>query len=219
MKSHLIGIVSAVIWVAVNNSAHANLITNGDFESGNTGFLSDYAFTVYPGSGEGGLPGAGEYAMTTNPAVDFPHAVTQSYGDHTTGSGQMMMVNGATTADLVVWSQAVAVEQNTLYSFSTWASIWATGDGGLLDFIINGTSVGTFDSYSGTTWKEFSRQINSGTSTSFNIEIIDRRLTSAGNDFSLDDISLRAVPIPSSIWLLATGLLGLIGITRTNKSK
>ena len=35
--------------------------------------------------------------------------------------------------------------------------------------------------------------------------------------FDLDDVSVLAVPIPGAIWLLGSGLIGLIGIRRKFK--
>src|SRR5688500_7721593 len=76
-----------------------NLIYNGDFELGNKGFLMDYTFSP------GDIRREGTYDLSTDPRRS--HEAAASYGDHTSGAGLMMVVNGATKPDQVVWSQTV----------------------------------------------------------------------------------------------------------------
>ena len=56
-----------------------NLVTNGNFEAGNSGFTSDYAYSPASNNDEG------QYTVRSNP---FPwNGLFISGGDHTTGSG------------------------------------------------------------------------------------------------------------------------------------
>jgi hypothetical protein len=72
--------------------ADFNLIINGDFEQGNTGFYSQYTF----GPGGGALGAAASYDVLTNPKYDRPYDINPpNFGDHTTGSGLMFAGNGA----------------------------------------------------------------------------------------------------------------------------
>jgi hypothetical protein len=71
----------------------ANLLVNGDFSLGNTGFTSDYIFTsdILP---------AGTYCIDTDP--HHCHPLAASYGDHTSGTGLMLIANGDVTPNQVV---------------------------------------------------------------------------------------------------------------------
>ncbi len=67
-----------------------NLVVNGDFESGNqVGFSSNYTFIPAPT----GSTNAGQYAIGQNPQPYNP-ASFFSIGDHTSGNGNMMIVDG-----------------------------------------------------------------------------------------------------------------------------
>ena len=74
-----------------------NLIANGDFESGATGFITDYGNT---GIGSGSQ----QYSISTNPENDHPvqPGNTFGYGDHTTGAVNMLALNGAVADDQLV---------------------------------------------------------------------------------------------------------------------
>jgi hypothetical protein len=100
----------------------ANLITNGDFEEGNTGFISQY--THVAGTGSTALWNAGTYTISTNPAL-YHRDWFPGFGDHTFGTGKMMIANGATFAPLYVWLQNVPllsqIATYTLYAGQNWA--------------------------------------------------------------------------------------------------
>src|SRR6186997_955164 len=83
-------------------SAGPNLIVNGDFEAGNTGFTTSYIYTPAD------IYNTGTYDVLTNPRN--AHKYATSYGDHTSGGGKMMALNGSTVAGSIAWSQTVAVD-------------------------------------------------------------------------------------------------------------
>ena len=87
-----------------------NLVANGNFEGGNTGFTSSYAFSP------GGNGTEGQYTVRSNP---FPwNGLFISAADHTSGSGLMYVGNGSPTNGSVVWASCpIAVAQNTNYFF------------------------------------------------------------------------------------------------------
>jgi hypothetical protein len=89
-----------------------NLLTNGDFELGNTGFGSTYAYNTGT---------YGRYVITNNPSsVDATYFINGT--DHTPSPGtQMMVVDGAETTGAIIWSQTIAVNPNTAYQFSYYA--------------------------------------------------------------------------------------------------
>ncbi|TNE58479.1 MAG: hypothetical protein EP344_09965, partial [Bacteroidetes bacterium] len=162
----------------------SNLIVNGDFEGGNFGFSSDYNYN--PGFTG---PPWGSYEVTTTPSI-FPNC-----GDHTSGSGNYMVIDGADNPDLLVWCQTVTVTPNTDYALTAWAvSFTNASPFALLEFTINGTPVGTLSVPGPScTWHQFSTVWNSGANSSATICIEDLVVTGANNDFALDDISLSPV--------------------------
>ena len=166
------------------------LVVNGSFELGNTGFQSSYAYSP------GNIADLSTYDITTNPAdVHFSAA---SFGDHTTGTGEMMAVNGGQTSDLTVWSETIAVVPNSDFTVSAWVASWYPASPAQLDFSINGTSIGTITSPDATgVWQQFSGSWNSGAATSATIRIVNLNMAFSGNDFALDDISFFGpAPVP-----------------------
>ncbi|HSN47362.1 MAG TPA: hypothetical protein VLR29_01245, partial [Flavobacterium sp.] len=80
-----------------------NLVVNGDFTSGNTGFTSSYLNVInLPPSGV-----KGSYDIVTNSNAWF--AAFSSCTDHTTGAGRMMVVDGADSnaGNTKLWEQTV----------------------------------------------------------------------------------------------------------------
>ena len=94
--------------LSVTCLAHANLLTNGDFESGNTGFTTGYGFESGLGP-EGVLDGAQVYSVTDT--VVGLHTMGVLAADHTSGTGNFMAVNGAIVPNQTVWSQTVPVRR------------------------------------------------------------------------------------------------------------
>ena len=165
----------------------SNQIQNGDFELGDAFFTSGYTNGV--GGAWGPLSSAGTYEVSTNPQLEHSNFV--SCGDHTTGSGQMMVVNGSSIAGTNVWCQDVVVTPGTDYQFSTWISN-AINDPNVaqLQFSIDGVALGGIFSTSATGcfWQEFSAIWNSGGATSVTLCITNQNTSGGGNDFMIDDI-------------------------------
>ncbi|MEM9839212.1 MAG: hypothetical protein AAF830_08665 [Pseudomonadota bacterium] len=177
----------------------ANLVVNGDFEAGNTGFGSEFTFNTSNFA-------AGEYGIVTNPRAW--NGNFRIFGDHTTGTSNMMIINGSQGTDDVVWSQTIAVTQNTDYDFSLWVQSAFSGSSDN-QVRINGVDVGDVfaDSFLDD-WTFVTRQWNSGSATSAFIEIINLATGFGGNDFAFDDISFvggstAPVPVPAAALLFA----------------
>lgn len=195
LEQRLAGLVMpAVMWMAISaNADPRNLVYNGSFSLGNTGFSSDYTYNA------GNIYNEGTYAITYDP--NDVHGLAASYFDHTLGtsSGLMMAVNGETTPNLVVWGQnGIAVDQNTDYVFSLWVSSWYPTSPAVLQLRVNNDILGVYDAPSTTgVWQQVSATWNSGTSTTASLlSIVDENVQYGGNDFALDDISFAVIPAP-----------------------
>lgn len=82
-----------------------NLINNGDFESGNSNFSSNYTYSP------GNLWPEGVYDVLADPST--AHSNFAACNDHTSGGGQMMAVNGNAVPNQNVWCQTVSIQPNT----------------------------------------------------------------------------------------------------------
>jgi hypothetical protein len=186
--------------VASAASAATNLIVNGDFEAGNTGFMSDYVYDV-PTYDQG------EFSISTNPINVHPS--WSSFGDHTTGTGNMLIVNGDDNPNAKVWyQQNIAVTPFTTYNFSGWFTSTYPESPAQLAFSINGTDLGPVFTLSATPgqWQQFSGTWNSGANNTASIAaLVNRNVAYSGNDFAGDDFSLTAVPEPSAWALMIIG--------------
>ena len=98
MKTKTFFIVFLFIILLVSD-VQANLIVNGSFENGNYGYTTGY---IYDNNlGDEGIYDSGKYCIGTDPSntsIAWP-----SFGDHTTGSGKMMIVNGNSNGTTTVW--------------------------------------------------------------------------------------------------------------------
>lgn len=177
-------------YLTVKTLVPTNLVVNGDFSAGNTGFGSVYTYSPPPSS----ILLEGFYSVFTNP--NGVHTGFVAMGDHTTGTGNMMIINGAPSPD-DVWCQTIAVTPNTDYDFSAWfanCSSILTG-APVLQFKVNGVLIGTPTTVSSPigVWTNFSTIWNSGASTSATICINDNVTIAGGNDFVIDDITFRKI--------------------------
>jgi hypothetical protein len=195
-----------------------NLIVNGDFSAGNTGFTSGY--TLVP---NGTFTAPGDYGVISNPATAFTNPYS-SFGDHTSGTGLMMFGDGASGAT-PFWTETIKVSPNTSYTFTGWATAANTLNPAILSLTANGTPIGSIFPINATTpglWQEFSYSLTTGSTTSLTLTISDVNPQPfvAGNDFAIDDLSFRsrAVPEPTSFTLAVLGTLGIIISTRLRRT-
>lgn len=179
--------------------AGTDLIVNGDFESGNVGFTTQYTYS------HGNIYLEGKYDVAYNPCDSHPWCTC--FLDHTTGAGLMLVVNGATVPDRVAWSEVVPVSQSTRYTLSLWLANWSIEQNfnlSPLDILINDTVVATFNNTAnGGAWLFRQAAWDSGPANEATIKIIDRNLGYGGNDFALDDISFvpeGTVSVEASTW-------------------
>ena len=175
----------------VMSPGFANLIVNGDFSAGNTGFTSEY---TYGGSTPCAICPEGTYTVANNPSYVYTGAA--SFGDHTTGTGGFLLANGAITPNTAFWKQTVTVKPYTSYRIGGWYASWNNDAGSLpppiIKFVADGVSVG-LDTNFGTVgvWKYFTFVWTSGSSTTANLSLIDWNRFAVGNDFGVDDLTFR----------------------------
>lgn len=158
-----------------------NLVLNGDFTAGNTGFSSDLTYSQTTNT-------ANFYNISNNPSSW--NSNFSSCGDHTSGSGQMLIVNGSNVLNTKIWSQVITVTPNTNYAISLWVQSLSTTNPARLRFSINGNNIPINIAASSTTcqWNRYFTSWNSGNATTITFSIVNNNTTPNGNDFALDDI-------------------------------
>ena len=172
-----------------------NLIDNGDFEKGDVAFESQYTGYPYPPNPANPSFAQRAYSIVFNGRQFEPQF--QPCTDHTSGTGRMMAIDGATTPNLKIWTQKVSVLPNTNYTVQYWLQSIDPNSPAQLELQVNGSPItGNASTSTGTApsaacqWKLISYSWNSGSNTVAEISIIGRNLSSFGNDFAIDDISM-----------------------------
>lgn len=143
-----------------------NLVVNADFSAGNTGFTSGYKYSA------DGIP-EGVYYVDKN---SFPwHPFLGSNVDHTTGTGNMLLVNGDTVFNIIIWKQNFNIVPNTNYVFSVWLQSIFAGNPAELQFSSNGTQIGNIFTASDTNgvWQQFYTIWNSGAANTAVISVVN----------------------------------------------
>jgi gliding motility-associated-like protein len=169
---------------------NAEMVVNGDFENGNQNFISDYSFLANPNKDSGNFS-EGKYII--NNTAKNTHPCFADCGDYPTGKGKMLIVNGSSVPNTIVWSQTISVQPNTDYYFSAWVQNISCGTGfpAKLQFSINGKLLGsaftTIDRLC--VWDNFFEPWFSKDVSSATISIINQSTSLSGNDFAIDDIS------------------------------
>lgn len=159
-----------------------NLLLNGDFESGNQGFTSDYQYSAASGASPG------SYTVAPNPSAwdaSFSACV-----DHSSGNGNMLLVNGSTIAGQVIWSQTVAVNPGSQYEFTSLLQKISAVEFPGIRLLVNGEIVPLSGTLSNITcnWDELRANWYSGGSSVANLQLISMVDWADGNDFALDDL-------------------------------
>lgn len=169
-----------------------NLVSNGDFEGGNSDFYTDYIYHEDPTIGGDQLI-EGEYTVDTDPSIMHNNWV--ACGDQTSGSGNMLVANGSESAGQSVWCQDIAIDPNTEYVFSAWIASVDPNGPAELQFSIDGSDIGGGSVVISTpcSWFQYFEFWDSGGSSSITICIEDLNTDEPGNDFAIDDIVFAPV--------------------------
>lgn len=172
--------------------AQCNLVTNGNFTAGGSGFTSNYlercesAISLYP---------------------EGTYCVSGQANDHHNGfaacnnGGNIMVVNGAVSqlspgVYKSVWSQTIAVKPNRNYTFSVDAATVVNLSAAVLRLSVNGSSAGTSTlSLTNCSWQTLTYVWYSGSATTAVLNITDENTAPSGNDFALDNISFHTASV------------------------
>ena len=184
--------------LTVQSLIPGNLVVNGDFSAGGTGFTTGYILEL-----PAPISVPGYYAVDTNPNIY--DATWPAIGDHTSGTGNMLIVDGAPSSGISFWCETLSVNPNTNYIFSLWITLLHDPLPGV-QLTINGINISTFStSVIAGEWTQYQLMWNSGTATSANICMYDVVTGAYGNDFAIDDISFRQLcTIKDSVYLKVT---------------
>lgn len=176
------------------------LVTNGGFSAGNSGFTSNYTYS-------GATVGPGQYTIGTNPNTS--NSYFANIADHTpTADGNMLIMDVDATVNKNVYTTTVNVTAGRTYFFSAWFANINTNtscatcsaappkyeNAPQLKFSIEGVTVGQIVRVDSTdhAWTQFNTSWTALSTGPINISIQNLRNLPNGNDLALDDISFKA---------------------------
>ncbi|MEY2963101.1 MAG: hypothetical protein RL754_362 [Bacteroidota bacterium] len=169
---------------------------NWNFSSGNTGFATNYTYNSTS------IWNEGTYAIGPNPNAVHPNF--SSWGDHTTGTGNYMLVNGATSSNTILWRQTQNFPPGSTVTMRWWMLTFAT-PAGSVQLKKYGTNVGGPASTPNTTgtWAQTSRTFTVGATGTVILNMLTLSNALAGNDFGLDDITFEyTCPSSDTVWIV-----------------
>ena len=160
-------------------------------------------------------PNDGEYTVQNimNNAFSNNIGAWWRISDHTTGNetGRMMVVNGFNPG-AVFFREVVLVEPNTNYLFSSWIlnlfKVTGYPNPALGVRILDENNNILYSATLGNQipvntnapeWKEIGTVINSRDNTNITVEFLSEGPAAIGNDYAIDDISLREIEVPQFI--------------------
>jgi hypothetical protein len=166
------------------------LVLNGDFSGGLVGFLSAYSYATL-------IDSEAQYTIGPNPSAASVYS-WPSFGDPSTGTGAMLIANGATAPDTYVWSETVNALANKTYVFSAWAAnVDPTADSvsselaSLTAIVAGKTLPPSIVPLIPGQWVELTGSWTAPASGPITLEIVDTNLAAHNNDFALADVSFH----------------------------
>jgi len=214
MKS--VVLAAALVLSASAAAAGPNLITNGNFSAGNTGFTSDYDYRA-PGNYGPALAQA-LYAIDTDAILTHP--AWASFADNTGDAAGLYFIANGAGFDSIAWAQTINVNAGYRYNFSAFVanlccnanqappnfsqlSLQADQGSGfetIVDLTLSEVGI----------WIAISGDYVNGQNTTLALRIVNGNTIAGGNDFALDDLSFNVVPEPQS-WMMLIAGFGLVG--------
>lgn len=212
-------------------AASANMVVNGNFEAGNTGFTTSYLYIDYdlvtdplygtppgtPANASGqGMYDDGRYTIT-NVQPKVWHDLWRNNVD-LTGHGWYMLFNGSTAGNSNVWSQNVTglqAGQQYELSFDIFTAFAMDNERADLDINVGGVNVGSVIAPSGSSqWETLALTFTFNGSSDL-VSILNVETAFSGNDFGIDNVAMNPVPEPTT---LAVSVLGIAALLRRRRS-
>jgi hypothetical protein len=170
----------------------ASLLVNGGFESGNSGFTSQYTYTEVPWPSDQ-HPNMGESAVYVIGYSPFLfHALWLDYAPY---EGQKQMIMNAAETPLTVWEQSVAVLPYHVYQWDAWVrACYPTNPAQLAFMVANGDDVITTSVGDTTQWSKVSGiWMEAQGATTADLKIIDNECQAGGDDWTLDGMTFTDI--------------------------
>ncbi len=190
----------------INYSNSQNLLTNPSFELGGSGvgFVTNGAGYTQLGTPYTGTTTSGNFAVINNPnTINTANFIFE--GDHTTGVGRMLVIDGNTTAGNPRFWRAgntgagiTTLTIGTTYRFSYWiksiSNLGSPADigiqiiGGTAPVLTSGATIAPAPAQS---WRQVIYTFVA-TATTAQIELWNANTAAIGNDFAVDDFILTS---------------------------
>lgn len=202
LRCSIAALAALVLSASASAAATVELITNGGFESGNTGFTTELANV------SGRTPGLAQVSVLSS----------NYFGLNAKSGTSFLAVNGRNDPNALatVWAQDVDVVAGTQYAFSFDLGGTSTQSTpvGQLSVQLNGTEFLNASAPASATYNSFSTTVTAVATGTFSLSFVEQSLGFGGNDYGLDNISLTfdtggpvsAVPLPAGSLLLLSGL-------------
>lgn len=214
-------------------AAAANLVVNGDFAAGNSGFSSSYGYVNSGLTNGTSMYPEGVYTVGVN-ASSYHNLWASVPGQGR--SGNYLIVNGATSPTRL-WEQTVGgVTAGSNYFFEAYAvNVCCNANYGgantpsTITFqAVQDSVITTLNTFTTSTtpglWQGFSNSYTSLSNSPVLLRLINASTEFGGNDFGVDNISfstistLGGVPEPAS-WAMMLAGFGLVGAVSRRRSR
>lgn len=190
------------------------LVTDGSYNA-TLSSLSPFSSNVWTAKNVN-LYAPGTYTFNAAGPAGNPSGTSTTMYTMTVGAGQVgahMLFDWSTSADidvLVLWDMNKSWSATTSAPFKTFGCSTAQA-------LLVPECTGTTKNTSATVWSGVSIDTNADTNAYPGTTMIDGPFAGQSANFNVKGIQatpLAAVPVPAAVWLLGSGLLGLVGVAR-----